>query len=336
MTPRERVYRAIKFQDTDVVPYNAVFSIEAHRKMVDYYSDENFIEQIGNHLAILSQRQSSKWTELAPGHRQDEWGVTWNRTIDKDIGVVENQVLSQRTLRGFEFPDPAASAAFDAYPGFIGTNQDRFRAISFGFSLFERAWSLRGMENLLIDMMEAPGFVNELLERLMQHNLALIERALGYDVDSIFFGDDWGSQAGLIMGPALWREFIKPRISRMYRRVHDAGKLVMIHCCGDVKCILPELIEAGVDVFNPFQPETMDVYRTKELYYGRLAFYGGISVQHLLPHGTPDEVRRETKKLLKVLGRGGGYIASPSHVIPSDVPAENIAAMIEVFQGQVG
>ena len=98
--------------------------------------------------------------------------------------------------------------------------------------------------------------------------------------------------------------------------------------------MLPDLVEIGLNIFNPFQPETMDIFETKKRYYGKLSFYGGISVQTLLPRGTPDDVRRETKRLLDVLGEGGGYIASPSHDVPVDVPPENMAAMIEVLQTQ--
>lgn len=98
--------------------------------------------------------------------------------------------------------------------------------------------------------------------------------------------------------------------------------------------ILPDLVEIGLNVFNPFQPEVMDIFETKNRYYGQLSFYGGISVQHLLPHGTPDEVRRETRRLLKLLGKGGGYIASPSHSVPGDVPVDNLLALIETLQNQ--
>lgn len=205
---------------------------------------------------------------------------------------------------------------------------------SIGFSLFERAWTLRGFEQLLVDMIESPEFVHSLLDRITEVNLAQIDFALKHDVDCVRFGDDWGSQNGLIMGPALWREFIKPRIAKMYKRVRDAGKYVMIHCCGDVKAILPDLVECGLNIFNPFQPEVMDIFETKKQYYGQLSFFGGISVQRLLPLGAPDEVRRETRRLLEVLGKGGGYIASPSHDIPADVPVENMVAMIEVLTEQ--
>lgn len=334
MTPRERVINAITFKDTDIVPYHINFTLASHAKMVDYYGDKGFVTKIGQHLAILSHRKVVEWAEVRPGHFRDEWGVVWNRTVDKDIGVIEDLVLPERTLRGWSPPDPANPALIDSYPAFLAANHDKFRVASLGFSLFERAWSLRGMENVLMDMIDAPQFTHELLDQITDYQMAQIEIALDKDIDCVQLGDDWGSQNGLIMGPGLWREFIKPRIARMYGRIRQAGKHVMIHSCGDVKSLFPELIDCGLNIFNPFQPETMDVYETKREYYGRLSFYGGISVQRLLPYGTPDEVRAETKKLIDILGKGGGYIASPSHAITADVPAANIAAMIEVLKGQ--
>jgi uroporphyrinogen decarboxylase len=334
VTPRERVYQALQFQSTDIVPYQVEFTIPAKRKFAEFVGDPDFEEKIGNHLATISHRRAAKWVEVQPGRFADEWGVVWNRTIDKDIGVVENRVLPGPSLGDYRLPNPNSPELIAAYPAFVAQNPDRFRLVSVGMSLFERAWTLRGMDQILMDMLQAPGFVHELLDRILEYNLAQLDLALSYDVDAIHFGDDWGSQSGLIMGPALWREFIKPRVARMYARVRQTRKRVSIHCCGDIKEILPDLVQIGLEIFNPFQPETMDVFETKRRYYGRLSFYGGISLQHLLPHGTPDEVRRETRKLLSVLGDGGGYIASPSHAVTADVPAENLVALLEVFQNQ--
>ncbi|MDH7480388.1 MAG: uroporphyrinogen decarboxylase family protein [Armatimonadota bacterium] len=334
MTPRERVIRSIEFCETDIIPYHVTFTAGARRKLAEFYSDSEFEARLGNHLAMISHDGLWPREEVKPGYFKDRWGVIWNRTIDKDIGCVDNQVLSEPSLRGWQPPDPVYPLLAETYPTFIEANADKFRVASIGFSLFERAWTLRGFEQLLVDMIELPQFVHELLDKITEFNLAQIDFALKHDIDCVRFGDDWGSQNGLIMGPALWREFIKPRIAKMYKRVRDAGKYVMIHCCGDVKAILPDLIECGLNIFNPFQPEVMDIFETKKRYYGQLSFFGGISVQRLLPLGTPDEIRRETRRLLDVLGKGGGYIASPSHDIPVDVPAENMAAMIDVLRGQ--
>lgn len=334
MTPRERVLNAVQFKDSDIVPYQVNLTIGARENLARFYDNLDFEAEIGNHLASLSHRRTVPQEEVQPGWFKDEWGVVWNRTVDRDIGVVENRVLDRPSLDGWAAPEPVLPGLKDAYGSFTANNADRFRIGSMGFSLFERAWALRGMDMLMVDMLDSPEFVHDLLDAITEYDLAQIGYALTQDIDCVYLGDDWGSQSGLIMGPSLWREFIRPRVERLYRRIHEGGKFVMIHSCGDVNAILPDLAELGVNVFNPFQPETLDVYKVKRDYYGEMAFYGGISVQHLLPYGTPEEVTAETKKMLRELGPGGGYIASPSHHVPSDVPAENLAAMIEVLRGQ--
>jgi uroporphyrinogen decarboxylase len=191
------------------------------------------------------------------------------------------------------------------------------------------------MENLMMDFIEYPGFVHTLLKAITEWNIAQVEEALKYDIDCVHFGDDWGQQRGLQMGPRIWDEFIRPAIEPMYRVVREAGRYVSIHSCGDVDELFDDLIELGLDCFNPFQPEVMDVDELLARYRGRLAFYGGLSTQQTLPYGTPDEVRRATEHLLEV-GAPGGYILSPAHAVPGDVPLENMLAFIDVAHGQPG
>jgi uroporphyrinogen decarboxylase len=138
------------------------------------------------------------------------------------------------------------------------------------------------------------------------------------------------------MGPRFWREFLKPRLARLYARAREAGRIVSIHTCGDVTELLDELVEMGVNVFNPFQPEVMDILAVKSRYHGRLAFHGGMSIQRVLPFGTPEEVRRETRRLMNEIGRGGGYIFAPAHAVPADVPTGNVLAFLEVLRSQPG
>jgi uroporphyrinogen decarboxylase len=137
------------------------------------------------------------------------------------------------------------------------------------------------------------------------------------------------------MGPRIWREFIYPVLRRMYGAVRQAGKFVMIHSCGDVDELFDDLIAAGLNCFNPFQPEVMNVYDLLPRYRGRLAFHGGMSTQRTLPFGTVDDVRAETRRLLE-LGRDGGYIFAPAHDVEGDVPLENILAFVEVLHEQPG
>ncbi len=185
----------------------------------------------------------------------------------------------------------------------------------------------------MLDFFDHPRFVHELLGAIADYDIAQVEKALTHDVDAIYFGDDWGAQRGLQMGPALWDEFIRPQLARMYGAVRRAGKLVMIHSCGDVDELFDPLIELGLSCFNPFQPEVMDVHALLPRYRARLSFHGGLSTQQLLPFGTPEDVRRESRRLLDA-GREGGYIFSPAHDVEGDVPLQNMLAFIECARAQ--
>jgi uroporphyrinogen decarboxylase len=271
--------------------------------------------------------------ELGANRFRDVFGVIWDRTIDKDIGNVEGVVLPQPTLDGYEFPNPLDRRFFEQIPERIKQFGDRFRVFQIGFSLYERAWTLRGMTNLMMDFCDRPAFVHELFDAIVDYNIAQVEEALKYDIDAVYFGDDWGQQRGLQMGPQHWHEFIYPAVKRMYRVVRDAGKFVMIHSCGDVDELFDDLVGIGLNCFNPFQPEVMDVDSLLPQYRGRLAFHGGMSTQRTLPFGSMEDVRAETSRLLD-LGADGGYIMAPAHDVEGDVPLENILAMIQTVQGQ--
>ena len=136
------------------------------------------------------------------------------------------------------------------------------------------------------------------------------------------------------MGPDLWRQFIKPRAAKMYQAVKESGKHVIIHSCGKVDEIFPDLIDIGLDMFNPFQPEVIDVFEIKMKYGKKLSFYGGISTQKTLPYGTVQDVKDEVRRLINKIGKGGGYIAAPAHAIPGDAKPENIDAMIHILDNQ--
>jgi uroporphyrinogen decarboxylase len=190
------------------------------------------------------------------------------------------------------------------------------------------------MDNLFVDMIEAPEFVNELLDMICDYNVGMVEQAVMYDIDVVHFGDDWGSQRGLLMGPEKWECFLAPRLERMYGVAKAAGKFVSIHSCGHVQEVFPQLIDFGLHCFNPFQPEVMDPFEMKREFGDRLTFWGGVSTQQLLPYGTPDEVRSEVRRLIDEVGEGGGYICAPAHSIPGDAKPENVMAMIEVVNDQ--
>lgn len=334
MTRKERVHVALRHEQPDLCPWEIGLTQKAHKRLVEYTGDPNVMQDVGNHLAGIDATPPNAWVEVAPDMWRDEFGAVWNRTIDKDIGNPDGLIFSEPRLGDYRFPDPADPARWERFEERLGAFPDRFTVFSIGFSLFERAWTMRGMANLLMDMVENPGFVDELFEAITEFNLGLVRRALAFPVDAVYFGDDWGQQHGMIMGPKLWRRFLKPHLARMYGTVREADRYVFIHSCGKVDEIFPDLIEIGLSCFNPFQPEVMDVYEMKRVYGDRLAFHGGLSTQRTLPYGTPDDVRAEARRLMREIGKGGGYILAPAHGIPGDAKPENILALIETVQNQ--
>jgi uroporphyrinogen decarboxylase len=334
MTKREVIHAILEGQVPPYVPWSCGFTQEARAKLKEHFKPLEIEDALQNHLLKLGS-DIGFFTDLGNNHLQDVFGVVWDRSIDKDIGNVEGCVLSEPTLEHYSFPDPLDQRFFAAIPEGIAIYGDRFRVFQIGFSLYERAWTLRGMQNLLMDFYDHPRFVQELLNTIADYNIAQVKEAMKHDIDAVYFGDDWGQQHGLQMGPKLWRKFIYPVLERMYRAVHEGGRYVFIHSCGDVDDLFDDLIAIGLNCFNPFQPEVMDVPALLRKYRGRLIFHGGLSTQKTLPYGTKEEVRADTLRLLE-MGREGGYIFAPAHDVEGDVSLENMLTFIELIQGQPG
>jgi uroporphyrinogen decarboxylase len=208
-----------------------------------------------------------------------------------------------------------------------------FIAPNLGFALFERAWSLRGFEQFFMDIALDPGFASELLDRITEIQLVLIRRFIALGVDGGYFGDDYGAQKGLLFAPRTWRQLIKPRLARLFAPFREAGLPILMHSDGQIPQILPDLVEIGLTALNPVQPEVLDHIWLRESFGGKLAFYGGISTQTVLPHGSPDEVRLAVAACNRDLAPDGtGLLLAPSHRMMTDIPLSNAAAMVEAFR----
>ncbi len=334
MTKRDVIRATLDGHVPPYVPWSFSFTLEARQKLVQHFGSENMEPFLQNHLLGLGN-DIGFFEDIGNNRVQDGFGVVWDRSVDKDIGNVEHPQLTEPTLAGYTFPDPVDDRFFEDIPGLLATYGDRFRVFRIGFSLYERAWTLRGMEAIMMDFYDNPGFVRELLRAIADYNIAQVKRALTYDIDAVYFGDDWGQQSSLQMGPQIWHDFLYPELRRMYGAVRDAGKYVFIHSCGDVDELFPALLDIGLNCFNPFQPEVMDVSTLIPQYRGRLTFHGGLSTQQTLPFGTVADVRAETQDLLS-LGGAGSYILSPAHALEGDVSLENMLAFIEEAQNQPG
>lgn len=331
MTNRERVIMALEYEKPDFVPYSIGFTEQMLEKMLAY-SGSDYVYSIDNHIHQFDLIKPQ--VEVSPEHFRDEYGVVWNKSgVDKDIGVVDKLILEDpEDLDSYELPPVDEAFVRKEMERMVNTAGERFRLVGIGFSLFERAWTLRGMENLLCDMIADPDFVHVLLDKIMRRNLAIMDIALEYDIDGFYFGDDWGQQKGLIMGPSHWRTFIKPRLAEMYGRAHASGKYVVQHSCGDLRDVMDDLYEVGLNLYQTFQPEIYGYDYAKKI-YGKIAIWGGISTQRDLPVKTPDQIRAVTRQLLAAFPHGG-LVAAPTHSIPGDVPPENVEAMLEVLASQ--
>jgi len=330
MTPRDRVLMALGHEQPDFTPYVLPIDPEVGARLDEHYGGQEWRGRIVHHTTGFGLTDGRADFADGSGYR-DAWGCVWHT---KNIFHTTQVPLPEPTLTGYEFPqlltEEAVAQCRVAAEANAASPQRAFYRAGSGMTFFERAWALRGMEGFLLDLVAEPRFVNELLDRLMAWHLPMIE-AFGAipEVDAIYFGDDFGAQHGLIMGTTWVREYLKPRLNIMYARAHDFGKHVYIHSCGDNSSIIADLIEIGVDIFNPFQPEAQDVYAMKREYGKYITFEGGIGTQGLLPRGTPEGIREEVRRLKREIGKEGGFILSPTKPILPDVPTENAVACVE-------
>jgi uroporphyrinogen decarboxylase len=325
---------ALEWENPPYVPWNINFTIPAREKLQAYYPGRDLEDVVQNHMVNVGY-DIYFYEDIGNDCVRDNFGVVWDRSVDLDIGIVKGQLLEQPSLAGYIFPDPLAPYVFANVDDQLKKYGDRYRIFGIGFSLYERAWTMRGLQTLMTDFYDNPRFVHALLNSIADYNIAQINAILKYDIDAVMFGDDWGQQHRLQMGPRLWHEFIYPVLKRMYGTVVRAGRKVFIHSCGDVDELFDDLVGIGLNCFNPFQPEVMDVFSLMEQYRGRLAFHGGLSTQRTLPFGNVEDVRQAAHRLLAA-GQAGGYIFAPAHAVEGDVPLENMLAFIEILQSQPG
>ena len=329
LSPRERILQALAFQETDLVPYHVMIDEAVRPRLAEYYDNAAFEDRISNHLPFYNLEPKVNWESAST--YVDEFGSRWRAGASPHL---EQPPLQEPSLRGYRFPDLAAQETFTGASEFFARYDRHFTLCGIAHGFFDRGWALRGMENFMMDFIAHPAFVEELFKSLTSMYIALIDRISAYPFDAIRFGDDWGYQRGVITGASRWRKFIKPGIKRIFGHAREKGFAVMVHSDGDVTELLPDLIDMGVQILNPIQPEAMDILLIKRLYGRDLCFNGGVSTQLTLPRGTAEDVRREVEACLCILGKGGGYVLSPAKAIMSDVPLENAAALIDTIVTQ--
>ncbi len=285
----------------------------------------------------FDQSSSSPWID-------QEWGVGYIPTTSKDprylhlvryIFPIRN-LKTIEELKEYPFSDYEASYRHRHLEEKVKKIHRKGLCVTAGMqmTIFEVSWQLTGMDKLFIDFVENKSFANYLLDYITEMRKFMIRRFAEAGVDHISMGDDIGTQRGMLMSPKTWREWFKERIRSIISVAKKVNPEVMIsyHSDGNLEDVIPELIEIGIEVLNPVQPEAMDSAELKEKYGDRLAFWGTVGGQTTMPFGTPEEVKKEVKKRIETVGKGGGLLVAPGHMLEPEVPWENILAFFEAVE----
>jgi len=266
------------------------------------------------------------------GEWVDEWGTRWGHAYG-GVGAtpLDHPLKSWDQLDEYleHLPDPLAPGRLDSIMPLFSMHQaDRYCIGAIHLILFERLHCLRNMEDLFADFYLNEKPLRRLLDALAGYALKLIRRWGELGVDALFMSEDWGSQTGLLISPAMWAEFFRDYYRAFFAEAHRHRMEVIFHSCGQVTDIVDELIDLGIDVLDPVQPGAMDLEEVARRFGGRVAFSGAVDLQRL--HlSTPPQIRDAVRRTIDTLGRhfGGGFLVGPANVLTPEVPIENLQAL---------
>ena len=307
MNSRELVKAAIKHQETSRVPYCIVPTREMRVQIENelHLQPEDFLD---NDVIRINPPW---WTWDNLTEDWEKMDIPTTKALVKGYGCYEDFADQIKTLK----------------------TTGKYILVTIYGSHIEKACAARSLEYFLADMAAEPEFAKCFLEKIIAKNMVMLENVLNItEIDGVLLGSDWGSQRGLLISPDSWNEMIRPGEQLEYDLIHSYDKDVWVHSCGKIELLIPALIEMGVDVLNPIQPECMDIAKLKADYGDKIAFWGGVSTQQTLPYGTVEEVIAEARAVKKLLAQDSGFIFSSSQEIQEDVPLENLKALLQVAQ----
>ncbi|MCL6431433.1 MAG: uroporphyrinogen decarboxylase family protein [Anaerolineae bacterium] len=345
MEPRARFLAAIGRGHPDRVPRYAEFTprlLEVLRERTGHESPAECFDFEMREVDLHPTRAMTDYTpflgEMPEGTVIDEWGVGW---VPAHLYHLSHMVhplrkaTSVQEIEDYPFPDLQAPYRHaDLEQRVAAIHARGLAAVSGWTTIFEQAWYLRGLDALLVDMYERPELAERLLDRVTQVCCFVARRYAEAGVDLLRTGDDIGTQRGMLISPALWRRWLKPRLARLIEAARSVRPeiRVLYDSDGSFEPVIPDLIELGVDVLAPVQPECVDPEWLKREYGAHLSFWGSVGVQSTLPFGRPEDVRAEVRNRILTIGAGGGLVIAPSHVIPPETPWENVLAFFEAVE----
>lgn len=355
MKPRERIQMALNHEAPDRCPMQISFTpefaerlrrdlnIESHQLHNPHGGGNTYVLErtIGEDMLLTSVGWANSYYQEAETY-VDEWGVAWgSQEYETPFGkgryteITGHPLADANALTTYQPPDPNRPELYAEAERVIREFKADYWIVGVTVTtIFETAWALRGLQQMLMDFVLDPDLADAILEIPYQYHLTAAKKLVEMGVDMIWTGDDVGAQHAMLISPAHWRRFLKPRMANFFaelKRINPDIKIAY-HSDGNILPIIPELIEIGLDVLNPIQPASMDPAAIKKQFGDRLCFWGSIDEQHTLPYGTPDSVRAEVIERLKTLGKGGGLILGPTHHVQLDTPLENFWAMVNAIR----
>jgi uroporphyrinogen decarboxylase len=338
MNSRDRVFAALEHRQPDRVPYfECVIDAKVMQALLpgcDYHQFNDWIE-----LDNASQNRSS-WSrenvEIIDERRglfRDKWGVIRAFGPESTPAPIEGPIKTPEDLKHYTPPDPEADDVLGHLPEVVARYKGR-KAISAicRDAFFDPAF-LRGTARFLMDMIDYPRLVHELIEITQSYNLRAMQRMIAAGAEVVVLGDDYADKQATLMSPRHFREFILPGLKRSVDAAHQAGAYVIKHSDGNIMGILDMIVETGIDGLNPLEPQAgMDIALVKHRYGDRIALIGNIDCGYLLCQAPVEEVRRVTRQTIRAAAPGGGFCLSSSNSIHSSVKPENLMAMIETWR----
>ena len=334
MTHRERQLAAIRHELTDRLSVDAI-SVEIVDQIAEHLGAEP--GQVHERLGIDGRIVGAPYAG-PPLEATDEGSLTqWGTVNTGDYGTAHTSPLSAAEtvaeVEDYNWPDATEydyEAAAESAARMAETHATRG---PYWHPLFCRVCDLFGMEAAMVHLASEPALFEAALEQVFEHVFEYCRRLLaacGDALDIFCLGDDFATQRGLMISPQDWRQYVKPRLGRLFEMAKGHGKYVWFHSCGDITAVLPDLIDIGMDVWETVQLHTLPMApeELKREFGSHLTFFGAVSTQ-ALPFSTPGEVSEEVERCIRVLGRDGGYICGPDHHIKPDVSPELAVALFD-------
>jgi uroporphyrinogen decarboxylase len=279
------------------------------------------------------RRDNVEYVDEDKGLFRDAWGVIRAFGAESTPYPIEGPIKSPGDLRHYSPPDPETPDAIAGIAEVAARYKGRKAITAICRDAFFNPSFLRGHENFLMDMIEHPRLVHELIDVALSYDLRVTERMVQAGVDVVVLGDDYADKNGPLMSPRHFREFILPGLKRAVDNAHRAGAYVVKHTDGNIMPLMDMIIDAGIDALNPLEPAAgMDIGLVKQRYGDRIAIVGNIDCGHLLCEAPVEQVRSVTRQTIEVAAPGGGYCLSSSNSIHSSVKPENFLAMVETLR----